>query len=94
MKKLPRHLKNKYILTTYLFLIYILFLDDFDIFSIVNQQIKLHELEKAKSEISSKLENTQKTLKSLRYTSSLEHYAREEKFFKREDEDIFVISNE
>jgi cell division protein DivIC len=94
MKKLPRHLRNKYILTTYLFLIYILFLDDFDIFTIINQQIKLSTLEKAKIEVSGKLKETQQTLKTLRYSSSLESYAREEKFFKKDNEEIFVITNE
>jgi hypothetical protein len=33
-------------------------------------------------------------LKKLQSTSGLEAYAREEKFFKKNDEDIFVISYE
>jgi cell division protein DivIC len=94
MKKLPRHLRNKYVLTTYLFLIYILFLDDFDVFTIINQQLKLSALEEAKIEVSGKLKETQQTLKTLRFPSSLESYAREEKFFKRDNEEIFVITSE
>ena len=33
-------------------------------------------------------------MKQLNYTSELERYAREEKLFKKDDEDIFIISNE
>jgi hypothetical protein len=71
-----------------------LFLDDIDIFTILNQNTKLGKLEEARQEVSVKLNQTQKTLKKLRYSSELESYAREEKMFKRENEDIFVISYE
>jgi hypothetical protein len=33
-------------------------------------------------------------LKKLRYSNELESFAREKKFFKKENEDIFVISYE
>jgi hypothetical protein len=71
-----------------------LFLDDIDIFTIINQNTKLGKLEEARQEVSVKLIQTQEILKKLRYSSELESYAREEKMFKRENEDIFVISYE
>jgi hypothetical protein len=71
-----------------------LFLDDVDIFTIINQNTKLGKLEEARQEVSVKLIQTQEILKKLRYSSELESYAREEKMFKRENEDIFVISYE
>lgn len=71
-----------------------LFLDDIDIFTIVNQNRKLNRLEEAKVEVSEKLSRTRNTLKELRYPSELESYAREEKLFKRDNEDVFVISYE
>ncbi|MEY3425583.1 MAG: hypothetical protein RL679_941 [Bacteroidota bacterium] len=94
MKKYAKYFRNKFIFTTCLFFIYILFLDDIDIFTILNQNTKLGKLEEARQEVSVKLNQTQKTLKKLRYSSELESYAREEKMFKRENEDIFVISYE
>ncbi|MEY3438021.1 MAG: hypothetical protein RL265_606 [Bacteroidota bacterium] len=94
MKKYAKYFRNKFIFTTCLFFIYILFLDDIDIFTIINQNTKLGKLEEARQEVSVKLNQTQKTLKKLRYSSELESYAREEKMFKRENEDIFVISYE
>ena len=94
MKKYAKYFRNKFIFTSCLFFIYILFLDDIDIFTIINQNTKLGKLEEARQEVSMKLIQTQEILKKLRYSSELESYAREEKMFKRENEDIFVISYE
>lgn len=94
MKKYGKYLKNKFIFTTCLFFVYILFLDDIDIFTIINQNRKLNNLEESKIMVSEQLRETQKTLKALRYESALESYAREEKLFKKDNEDIFVISYE
>jgi hypothetical protein len=69
-------------------------LDDVDIFTIINQNRKLSHLEESKIEISQKLNQTKGILKELRYSSNLESYAREEKLFKKDDEDIFIISYE
>jgi hypothetical protein len=52
---------------------------------------KLNQLEMAKQEVSRDLKKSQKTLRELNSKSELERYAREEKFFKKDDEDIFVI---
>lgn len=94
MRKYAKYFKNKFILTTCLFFVYILFLDDVDIFTIINQNRKLSHLEESKIEISQKLNQTKGILKELRYSSNLESYAREEKLFKKDNEDIFIISYE
>ncbi len=94
MKKYLVYFKNKFILTSTIFVIYALFLDDNDIFSMVTHANKLSNLEETKIEVSKKLERTKFTLKQMRYTSEIERYAREKKFFKRDNEDIFVITYE
>ena len=86
-------LKNKFIFTSCLFFVYILFLDDVDIFTIINQNNKLSKLEIAKEDVSGRLKNLRFTLKKLHYISELENYARENKLFKKDDEEIFIISN-
>ena len=93
IKKL-KYLKNKYILTLVVFFVYVLFLDDVDVFTIVRQEIKLNKLEKEKSEVLKKYNATKTTLDQLDNLESLEKYAREEKMFKKDDEDIFVIVEE
>lgn len=81
-------------MTITLFTVYFLFLDDVDIFTVVNHNIKLHKLEQAKMETTIKLESTKKLLYRMRYSSELESFAREEKLFKKDNEEIFVISYE
>ena len=94
MKKYLVYFKNKFILATTIFVIYALFLDDNDIFSMVSHARKLNRLEESKELVSEKLSSTRHTLNQLKYSSELERYARENKFFKKDDEDIFVITRE
>ena len=92
MIKIPKYLKNKYGLTLFVFLIYVLFLDDLDIFSIISQKQKLNKLEIQRDDMKNQLISTRSTLRKLNKINYLEAYARSEKFFKKENEEIFVIS--
>jgi hypothetical protein len=80
------------LITSVVFVLYALLLDDWDIFHLVKQNIKLKELNQQREATKVKLFQAQSTLKKLQTTSGLEAFAREEKFFKKNDEDIFVIS--
>ena len=92
MIKIPKYLKNKYGLTLFVFLIYVLFLDDLDIFSIISQKQKLNKLEIQRDDMKTQLISTRSTLRKLNKINYLESYARSQKFFKKENEEIFVIS--
>lgn len=92
MKKYLIPFKNKYILALCIFMVYNLFLDEVDIFTIINQNKKLSELRSAQSEMSLKLKETKYVLSQIKDLSYLEKLAREEKLFKKDDEDIFVIT--
>lgn len=94
MKRFYPYLKNKYIFTGILFVLYAVFLDDMDIFSMIRQTRKLNQIEASREEVKVKLVETEKTLEDLKTLSGKERYAREKKFFKKDDEDIFVISYE
>ena len=91
MKKLLPYFKNKFILASTVFLVYTLFLDDNDIFSIISRNSKLTELTSKRKVMISDLEKTTNILEKLKYNSEVEKYARENKFFKKDDEDVFVI---
>ncbi len=91
MKKLPPFLKNKFIVTSIVFVFFILFLDDFDVFTVVSNNAKLINLNEKKRKMILELKKTQSTLERLKYPSEVERFAREEKFFKKDNEDIFVI---
>jgi cell division protein FtsB len=74
--------------------VYILFLDDNDVFSIARQQIKLSKLKAEKQDVEQKYTKTKNVLDQLNSLDALEKFAREEKLFKKDDEDIFVIVRE
>jgi hypothetical protein len=99
MEKLKRffankYVRNKYVITFFIFLIYFLFLDDMDVFMLIKQRNKLNKLKAHKIEMTLQLQETRKELKMLNNLNTLEAYARSEKFFKQKDEEIFVISYE
>jgi len=91
VKKVLPYLKNKFILAGTIFFVYTLFLDENDIFTIISQKNKLKELDEKKAEYSQMLSETTETLEKLKYRSEVERFAREKKFFKKDDEDVFVI---
>jgi len=92
MKKFYPFLKNKYVFTGILFVLYAVFLDDMDIFSMVRQTKMLNQIEATREEVKIKLSDTEASLKDLKTLAGKERYARENKFFKKDDEDIFVIT--
>jgi cell division protein DivIC len=94
MKINSKYLKNKYYIALAIFFVYILFLDDVDIFAIVSQNKKLAKIQNQQEETSKKLKELRHTLHDLHFGSEMEAYAREHKLFKKDDEDIFVISYE
>ncbi|MCO5268289.1 MAG: hypothetical protein M9897_05285 [Brumimicrobium sp.] len=81
-------------LTTVVFVVYILFLDDVDVFTIVRKEIRLNELKQEVEDLTIKYKEVKTSLTLLDDTKELERYARENKMFKKDDEDIFVISYE
>ncbi len=87
-----KYYKNKYVVTLFIFSFYGMFLDDVDIFTIISQNIKLHKMNEEKELVEAKLTKTKNTLDKLQYLSELEAYARENKLFKKDDEDIFIIT--
>ncbi|MDG1148457.1 MAG: septum formation initiator family protein [Crocinitomicaceae bacterium] len=94
MKKFFPYLKNKFILASTIFFVYTLFLDENDIFTLISQTRKLNKLELKKDKVNSNLKETRKTLDQLKYLSEVERYAREKKYFKKDNEDVFVLFSE
>ena len=91
MRKVHPYLKNKFIITLIVFVSYSLFLDENDLFTMVSNSSKLSQLEVKKTELNLELKTTIGILKKLKSKSEVERYARENKYFKKDDEDLFVI---
>lgn len=91
MKKYLEPFKNKYILAFTIFMVYALFLDDVDIFMIYGKKSKLNQLEEQKVELADQLREFEEMQRVLHNAYSLEKFAREERYFHKADEDVFVI---
>ena len=92
MKSIVSNLKNKYFLTLFIFFVYTLFLDDFDVFVIISQKNKLNNLKEQRDKMHNQLIISKDIYKKLNHINYLESYARSKKFFKKDNEEIFVIS--
>ena len=91
MRKVHPYLKNKFIITIIVFVTYSLFLDENDMFTMISNSTKLSQLETKKVELATELKTTTGILKKLKSKSEVERFAREKKYFKMDDEDLFVI---
>jgi hypothetical protein len=76
MKRILQFLKNKYIITIFIFLIYGLFLDDTDVFSIFHNLNKQNQINTQNQNMTRQLKETKKTLGLLTNINYLETYAR------------------
>ena len=63
--KIISYLKNKYIIASALFCLYALFLDDYDIFTLITQKNRLTAIENKKKEVDQNLYQTKETLSKL-----------------------------
>jgi cell division protein DivIC len=94
MQQLRNYINNKYKVAFLLFILHFIFLDDVTIFDVIAQNQKLSKLKTDEVLMGQKLEETRTVYQNLKTQSGIERYAREKKLFKKDDEDIFVISYE
>lgn len=91
-----RSFKNKYVLTTAAFAVWLCFFDDRDLITTqFRQPAELRRLEKSRDWYQEEIRKLQQELAELRSNPRmLEKYARERYRMKRDDEDLFIISGE
>lgn len=95
IKKIPHYLKNKYLLTALLFLLWIIIFDRNNLIDRCKIMNELHQLEKDKNYYIEWIENDKKRMEELKTSSeNLEKFAREQYYMKKENEDIFIIVEE
>jgi|TARA_B100001093_G_scaffold216089_1_gene207382 cell division protein DivIC len=84
-------LTNIYLITITVFLIWIFFLDSNSV--IVNFKLKkeINELKERKAELEQSIAIDKKIISSLQNPDSLERFAREKLFMKKDNEEIYII---
>ncbi|MFC5285292.1 FtsB family cell division protein [Pedobacter alpinus] len=92
MKRLFNLLKNKFFVTGIAFIVWMLFFDRNDLASQYDYHNKVQKLEEEKEFYNIEIEKADKELKDLTSNiQSLEKFARERYFMKRENEDVYVV---
>jgi cell division protein FtsB len=95
LKNLPDFFKNKYVITTVIFFVWISFFDQNNWFERLQNLRHLNQLQEDKAYYKKKLEEETKRLEELQTDKeNLEKFAREQYLMKKEDEDIFIIIEE
>jgi cell division protein FtsB len=87
----PRLLRNKYLLTGVLFLLWILLFDPINLIDWISEQHKLHTLRSEKKLLERNIDMTTRNIQAFSHPDSLEKMAREQFFFAGPDEEIFII---
>jgi cell division protein FtsB len=92
LKKIFYKLRNRYIFTITAFIVWLSFFDRNDFFSQYSYRQKLNNLLSEKEYYLAEIESDKQAIHSLvSDMKSLEKFAREEFFMKKDDEDVFVI---
>ena len=94
MKRFIKTVRNKYVMSTAFVVLYILILHETDIFTLVKRNERVTELQKEIERKEDGVEELKISIGELEDLRTLEKYAREEHFFKKKDEDLFILSFE
>ncbi len=91
-KKILPVIKNKFVLTILIFIIWLLFFDHNNLVDRVKDFNHLRQLEKDKKYYIERIDKDSKRLEQLKTNNkNLEKFAREQYLMKKDNEDIFVI---
>lgn len=93
MKKVYKIIKNKYVISTVLVLFYILLLHNTDLASLNKRKERVEGLKLEMNQKRKKIQDLKISLHEIENVKSLEKFAREKYYFKRNDEDIFILSD-
>lgn len=90
---LPSFVRNKYLLATGFFVVWMLFFDRNDVFTQLGRTSDLKEIETSKQYFAEKIAAGKKFTADMENSSdALEKYAREKFLMKRPNEDLFLVT--
>ena len=91
-RRIPKFFRNFYFITSFLFLVWMLFFDSNDFITQYQMNKTLSNLEEEKEHYLEKMEEVQQDRKELMSNAELlEKFAREKYLMKRPNEDVFII---
>ena len=87
-------ISNLYILISVVFFIWIFFIDSNSILVNIKLNKEINELKERKDILENQIQTDKKIISNLQNPDSLEKYAREKLYMKKENEEIFIIEFE
>jgi len=85
-------LKNKYLIALTAFIVWMFFFDPKDWGLILSRTQKLRDLKQSEKQLTAKIKDTKSELNLLKTdASSVEKYAREKFYMKKDNEDLFIV---
>ncbi|TAN01712.1 MAG: septum formation initiator family protein [Chitinophagaceae bacterium] len=92
VRRIPSLLKNKYVIATLAFLVWITFFDRNDLITQAGYVHQLHTLRDQKIFLQGRIQRTDSDLYELKSDPAmLEKFAREKYFMKKSNEDVYLI---
>ena len=92
IEKIPPFLRNKYILTLLIFVVWLMFLDSNNLISRYKEMKNLKKLKSDREYYVRRIEEDKRKLYELKTNNrNLEKFAREQYRMKRPDEDLYII---
>ena len=92
MKRFIFYLKNKYVLTSLAFVLWVGFFDKNDVWSQLELRKEVKKLESEKAYFANEVAKNKRDMNALMTNpKNLEKFAREKYLMKRDNEDVFVI---
>lgn len=92
IKHILPFLRNKFIITIVVFFVWMMFFDQYNLVSRINNNRKIAELEHQKELYLAEIQRSTRLLKELQGDNeSLEKFAREQYLMKKDNEDVFIV---
>ena len=92
LTQLPPWLRNKFFIAFAAFTVWMLFFDERDVFTMSHHRQELRQLQKSEKYYTEQINKEKAELENLKNSpATLEKYAREKYFMKRDNEDLFLI---
>jgi cell division protein DivIC len=92
LTQLPAWLRNKFFIACTAFTVWMLFFDERDLFTMRHHRQELRELQRSKEYYTDQINKEKTELEKLKNNpATLEKYAREKYYMKRDNEDLFLL---
>ncbi|MDR3132759.1 MAG: septum formation initiator family protein [Prevotellaceae bacterium] len=88
---IPRPLRNRYVLTGLLFLVWILLFDPINVVDWIQERMQLRRLQQEQRQLEQQIDATTREVESFTHPDSLVKIARERFYFTGSGEEIFLV---